>query len=76
VLKGAHDSGVCVLQNIHAIVYTSRYLKPTDPLMKCTLVVMPWSQQGGYDPGDVLYGVRLACGLVWKKLSKSNLRER
>jgi hypothetical protein len=30
VLKGAHDSGLCVLQNTHAIVYTSRYLKSTD----------------------------------------------
>jgi hypothetical protein len=29
VLNGAHDSGLCVLQNTPAIVYTSRYLKPT-----------------------------------------------
>jgi hypothetical protein len=37
VLRRAHDSGLCVLQNTHAIVYTSRYLKPTEKINNFTI---------------------------------------
>jgi hypothetical protein len=59
---------------LNIVVDLPRYL--SGQLWEDSVTVMPWTLQGGHNPGDVLYGMCLACALMWVKLTKSNLRER